>query len=203
LNPKLEITDFYRGRMFLEANWPLSAKATLDRFLAKQTNHVEALVLRARTWIKLGNRLAAAEDLTRAIRSDPEARPELYLERAQTLVAEGGPYLQQALDGLEEGVRKLGSLVNLQLSAIDIEVKQQQYDRALTRLAAVAASSPRQETWLARKGEILQAAGRTADARAAYRAALSAMEKLPPARRNVPAMLELQKRIQAELEKLK
>ena len=89
------------------------------------------------------------------------------------------------------------------LSAIDIEVKQQQFDRALTRLSTVAASSPRQETWLARKGEILQTAGRTTEARDAYRAALSAMEKLPPARRNVPAMQELQKRIQAELEKLK
>src|SRR5258707_326612 len=43
INPKADIVDFLRGRMFLEANWPFSAKIALDRFLSKQTNHLEAL----------------------------------------------------------------------------------------------------------------------------------------------------------------
>ena len=48
LNPKLDTIDFSKGRLFLDANWPLSAKVSFDRFLTKYSNHVEALVLRAR-----------------------------------------------------------------------------------------------------------------------------------------------------------
>jgi tetratricopeptide (TPR) repeat protein len=203
LNPKLEIIDFVRGRLFFEANWPISAKISLDRFLKKQTNHVEALVTRARTLRKLENRVAAARDYTRAIQFTTESRPELYLERAQTLVAEGGPYVKEALQGLDEGIRKLGPLVTLELNAIDIEVTRKEYDGAITRLDAIAAKSPRKETWLARKGDILQLAGRTDDARAAFTSALEAMETLPPGRRNVPAMVELQERIKAQLANLK
>jgi hypothetical protein len=57
------------------------------------------------------------------------------------------------------------------------------------------ANSPRKETWLARKGEILQRADRKAEAAAAYRSALVAMETLPPFRRKVPAMQDLEKRL--------
>lgn len=202
LDPKLELIDFVRGRMFLEANWPLSAKAALDRFLAKHGNHVEALVSRARTLAKLGNRLAASQDYARAIQLGPGSQPELYLERAQTLAAEGGPYIKEALQGIDDGIKKLGPLVTLQLCAIDIEVAQKNYEAALSRVEAVAAANPRKETWMARKGEILRQAGRNDEARAAFQAALKAMETLPPARRNVPAMSELQKRIQEQLANL-
>src|SRR5258706_2361460 len=199
LNPMVEMVDFLRGRMFLEANWPLSAKVALDRFLARQTNHVEALILRARTLTRLENRLAAARDYTRAIELTTESRPELYLERAEALAAEGGGYARDALHGLDEGIKKLGPVVSLQLGAIDLEVKQKQYDGALARVDSLAETSPRKETWLARKGEILQQAGRNDQARAAFNSALDALNTLPPGRRNVPAMAELEKRIREQL----
>jgi hypothetical protein len=66
----------------------------------------------------------------------------------------------------------------------------------------VAQRSPRKETWLARKAEVLQQAGRSNEAAQAYKAALMALQTLPPTRRNVPAMLELDKRIRRELQTL-
>ena len=56
------------------------------------------------------------------------------------------------------------------------------------------------DRWLARRGEILLQAGRREEARAAYEQALKALDSLPPGRRNVPAMNELEKRIKASLE---
>jgi len=203
LNPRLDVIDFAKGRLFLEASWPLSAKVSLDRFLSKYTNHVEALVIRARTLAKLERRLEAAADYTHAINVSTESRPELYFERAQVLAGEGGPYSKEAIRGLDDGMKKLGPLVTLQLCALDIEVKQKQYDDALKRLEGLTAKSPRKETWLARRGEILQEAGRKSEAREAFNAALQAMETLPPARRNVPAMIDLQKHLREELDKLK
>ncbi len=199
----LDVIDFARGRMFLEANWLLSAKITLDRFLSRQSNHVEALVTRARTLTKLEMRLEGTKDYTRAISLCTEQRPELYYERAQSLAGGGNTYAKEAVRGLDEGIKKLGPLVTLELCAVDIEVKNKQYDAALARLDTMASKSPRKETWLARRGDILVQAGKNDEARKAFQGALDAMETLPPARRNVPAMLELQARLRDQLSKLK
>lgn len=200
LDPGLSVVDFTRGRMFLEAGWAHSAKVSLDRFLRKQTNHVEGLTARARALVKLEQRLDAAHDYTEAIRHAPGGRPELYIERAQALAGEGEAHFAEALRGLDEGMQKMGLLVTLQLYAIDVELKRKNFDAALERLEKIAAQSPRKETWLARRGEILQQAGRKAEARKAYESALQAIATLPPARRNVPAMIELEKRIKAAIE---
>jgi tetratricopeptide (TPR) repeat protein len=200
LDTNLTYVDLARGKLFLETNWLLSAKVALDRFLTRYTNNVEGLVTRARVLVKLENRLAAVADYTQALVGSTEPRPDLYIERAQALTAEGEAYLERAVQGLDEGIKKLGPLVTLQLYAIDVELKRKNFDGALGRLERVAAQSPRKETWLARRGEILQLAGRPADAVEAFKAALRAMETLPPARRNVPAMAELEKRVRAAME---
>jgi tetratricopeptide (TPR) repeat protein len=202
LDRRMEVLPLARGRLFYEANWPQSAKNALDQFLASHTNHVEGHALRARCLSKLGRRLDAVKDYTRAIDMASEPQPELYLERAQTLSDEGTNYFPEAVKGLEEGMKKMGPLITLQLYAIDLEAKQKNYDAALARLDKVAAASPRKETWLARKGEILQLAGRPEQATDAFQAALKAIAQLPDTRRYVPAMQELEKRIQAVLQAL-
>jgi predicted Zn-dependent protease len=202
LNPKLVVVDLARGKALLAANWPVSAKLYLDRFLAAQPKHVDALITRARVQVKLGHRLAASQDYTAAISLASEPAPEYYIERAQALTAEGGDYLNEALQGLDAGIKKLGPLVTLQLFAIDLEVKQKRYDAALARLDQIAAQSPRKETWLARRGEILQQAGRVGEARETFQAALKAIASLPPARRQAPAMAELEKRLLAAVNDL-
>ena len=203
LDPAMTVVDLGRGKMFLEANWPHSARITLDRFLKKHTNSVEGFATRARALVKLSERLLAVSDYTSALRFSTEPRPELYLERAQALTAEGKKHYEEALKGLDEGIKKLGPLVTLQLYAIDVEIKQGRHDAALERLERVATQSPRKETWLARRGEILQQAGRMEQARQAYTDALAALNKLPPARRYVPAMVELEKRLKAAIESTK
>jgi tetratricopeptide (TPR) repeat protein len=200
LDPKLEVLPLARGRLFYEANWPQSAKIALDSFLRTHTNHVEALALRARCLIKMGQRLDGVKDYTRAIDVAADPQPELYLERAQALNEEGPAHYAVAVKGLEDGMKKMGPLVTLQLYAIDLEVKEKKYDAALARLAKASAASPRKETWLARKGEILQTAGRPNEACDAFRSALKAISQLPDTRRNVPAMQELEKRLNAVLE---
>src|SRR6266404_4403885 len=66
LDPKLEVVDLARGKALLAANWPISAKVALDRYLATHTNHVDALVTRARVLDKLGEHAPAAQDFTAA-----------------------------------------------------------------------------------------------------------------------------------------
>jgi tetratricopeptide (TPR) repeat protein len=202
LNPQLAIVDLFRGRLFLDWGWPLSARACLDRLLIRQPRHVDGLVFRARALVKLNQRLAAVRDYDLAVALSPEPGPDLFIERAQVLMAEGSEYYATALKGLDEGIQKLGPLVTLQLFAIEAELKQRNFDGALARVDKITERSPRKETWLARRAEILVQAGRPAEAKRSYEAARTALQSLPATRRNVPAMLELAKRIQKEIESL-
>lgn len=204
LDPKaMDDVDFLKGRVYLEANWPTSAKVALDRFLLRHKDHIEALIARARAHSKLGQRKASSDDYARALQLAPQPQPEFYLERAQTVAAGGDDHLADAVNGLDEGIKKLGPLPTLLLAAIDLEVQQKKFDAALARVDSAAAATPRKETWLARKGDILRQAGRTSEAREAYRAALKALETFPPARRNVPATAALEKRLRDESASLK
>jgi tetratricopeptide (TPR) repeat protein len=187
--------DLMRGLLFLEAKWPFAARAYLDRYLGRETNHVVALAARARANLELKDRDAAIRDFDAAIRHSSEPRPELYIERAQALVTAEGSRLQEAVDGLDEGMRRLGPVVTLQLQAIDLLLRMRQTNAALSRVDRIIEQSPRKETWLARRGEILMQAGRWAEANEAFTNAIAQLATLPPARRSVPAIQELEKRL--------
>ncbi|HKS35595.1 MAG TPA: tetratricopeptide repeat protein, partial [Verrucomicrobiae bacterium] len=142
----------------------------------------------------------AAKDFTRALGRLPEPKPEYYLERADAVMSASGRRVETALRGLDEGMTRLGPLAPLQLRAIDLELSRRDHDRALARLAPLIAQSPRKETWLARKGDILQQAGREKEAREAYAVALTAAESLPPAHRRTRAMVALENQLRRVLE---
>lgn len=202
LAPGLSALDLAKARLLFDTGWPLSARAHLDRFLKATPNHVEALILRSRVWTRLGQPLYAADDYSHAISQTPEGAPDLYIERAHSLASNGPDQIETALRGLDDGIKRMGPLVTLQLTAIELEMRRQNYDGALARVDTVMARSPRKETWLTRKGEILLQAGRADEAKKAYSEALTALGTLPPARRNVPAIADLESRIRQELDQL-
>ncbi len=196
LQPGLTIVDLARGKMLFESGRFHRSKLVLDRFLRQQPNHFEGLTTRARVLAKLGSTAAAVNDFTRAIAQSPD--PELYLERAETISRKGN-HIAEALSGLDEGINRLGPIVTLQLPAIELELRRQSYEGALSRLDLIAAQSERKETWLVRRGEILKLAGRDEEAGAAFNAALIAIESLPPARRQSKAVAALQARARSAL----
>jgi len=198
LQPGLQIVDLARGKMLFDSGKLQRAKLTLDRFLSRRPAHYEGLITRARVLVKLGARTDAAKDFTRALSLASIPEPELYLERAN-VVAVGVAQLPDALSGLDEGINKLGPLVTLQLVAIDLELRRKNYDGALVRLDQITAQSQRKEAWLVRRGEILKLAGRDAEARAAFNAALTAIESLPPAHRQSRSVSGLELRARSAL----
>ena len=198
LQPSLTIVDLGRGKMLFESRRFKQAKFVLDRFLQRQPRHVEGLVTRGRVLARIGAHREAAKDFTEALALAPAPEPELYLERAQTLAA-NERYIEEALRGLDEGIRQLGPIVTLELAAIELELRRNNYDEALTRLDLITIQSERKETWLVRRGEILKAAGRHEESRKAFRAAIDAIESLPPDRRQSRDMTALQVRARSAL----
>ncbi|MFN2406756.1 MAG: tetratricopeptide repeat protein [Pyrinomonadaceae bacterium] len=216
LEPELKVIDLVRGKMLLESGRLQRARVTLDRFLTQQPSHFEGLVTRARVLAGLGATNDAIKDFTEALAVSPD--PELYLERAHATAPDSRvsvrdarvsgrdatqpreqKRIEDALNGLDEGSKRLGPVVTLQLAAIDLELRRHNYDAALARLDIVMSQSERKETWLVRRGEILALAGRKDEARSSFQDALTAIDSLPPSRRQTRSMTALQLRIRSAL----
>ncbi len=194
LAPDLEVV-FYRGRMWLDAGRLDLAQSALDQFLRIKPDHASGLRVRAQVLAQRGEPLAAAADLDKAITRFEAPMPDLYLERARLLAAAGTAHIDRALRGLDEGIARFGPVVTLIQFAVDLESKRGQSDAALTYIDMLPPRVKDLPLWMARRGDVLLAAGRPEEARNAYAAALAAIERLPNQRRSAPAMVTLENRL--------
>jgi len=197
LDPQLDAITLGRARTLFRARRLQSAREALDIYLRQKPEHAEAFLLRARVLVGLEDYGAAVQDFDRNLELTPQPLPECYLERAEALVALGDK--ERAVKSLDEGIDRLGNLVTLQSAAIAIEVELYRHDAALARVDRVMANLRRKETWLARRGDILEAAGRHDEALRAYGEALAALEQLPAQHRNVKPMRELEAHLRQRL----
>ena len=194
LNPALTAVALGRGKLWLDAKQFSRARTALDRYLLKQPESFEGTITMARVFAKLTETENSVKYFTQAIALAPNDAAEIYLERAEVLASTGK--IEEALHGLDEGMKKLGGIVTLQMSAIDLELKRGRYDFALERLDNLAESMPRKESFLLRRGEILLQAGRPCEARASLIASQSGFDTLPVPRKNVRAVRSQMSRIQ-------
>lgn len=205
LDPGLGAFELGLGRLFLAAGRADEALGHLQRFLVGRPDDMRGLACRGRALQALGRFEAAVRDYSAAIaRSAGTGRvdPDLYVERAQALRAIGAERLDEALTGLDEGMSRLGSIPALELLAIELEIGGGRSAEALRRVRVAAARSLRPERWLVLEGEILEKAGRAAEARNAFSAARTAIDDLPPSRRLTPLVDDLNERLTAALERL-
>jgi predicted Zn-dependent protease len=205
IDPGLDAVDLGFGRLHLDAGQPARAIESLDPFLKKHPDHASALTLKARALSQLGRNLDAAREFTRAIeahRPPASPDPDLYLERARALAAAPQPRLEDALRGLDEGLRALGPVVGLGFYAIDLESRLGRFNAALQRLDRLATLSPRKESYLVRRASLLEGAARPDEAREAYEAALAAIAALPAERRSAPAVHDLESTARSGLARL-
>lgn len=200
LDPRLDQTLLLRGKTLLAAKRHDRAKAALDRYLGAHPANSDALATRARVRAALGQPLDAAADFAAAIANANPPDPDLYRERAQLLA--GNNRGADALRGLDEGIAKIGPIASLELPAIDLEIATRNFDGALARLDKLYARLPRKDTWLARRGEILEEASRPADALKNYSDALAAIENLPRHIRTTAASAELEAKVRDAIKRL-
>jgi predicted negative regulator of RcsB-dependent stress response len=145
----------------------------------------------------------AAADFTAAISVSARPEPEYFLERAAALAAATPPRWAEAIQGLDDGLKQLGSgVITLQLAALDFETRAGRLDEALGRIDRASANAARKESWHVRRGALLVQAGRPADARHAYEAALAATAALPERVRKTRAVTDLENQAKEALGKL-
>lgn len=196
-DPNLAAVDFCRAKLLADSGQLEAARAMFDKVLARSPTDGEAFVGRARVLARLGQRQPAVADYRRGLHLTREPEPEYFQELAQLLEIEGK--LDEAVRCLDDGIRKLGFVAALQSYALDLELKRGKHDAALVRLETILARAMRKETWLARRGDILLAAGRPAEAGKSFEASLETVKTLPLRIQQGPAMLNLQAHIHAAL----
>ncbi len=187
-----------------QGRW-VEARAELDRQLLATPCDGQALTLRGNAEERLGAHGAAIADFTAAIAqaiADNDVDPELYCARARASAALGDEHLAEAIRGLDDGCERLGSPIALMLLAVDLETRSGAIDAALERLDRIVAASQAKDRWLARRGDLLAAAGRAGEARSAYAAALAAIAGLPEDRRGNPETQALAQRLDRSISAL-
>jgi len=202
LDAQRPAADLLRGRVLLDSGRLEEADSALSRVLAESPEHAEALETRGAVRLALGHHLAAARDYDLAIAQQAVPQPDCYLRRARALAEAGDEHLAEAIAGLDAGIARMGPVVTLEQAALELELSRGATDAALARLEGMAAPSPRKDTWLARRGQILEAAGRNAQARRSYQQALAELSQLPPTRRRSAATRDLEHQLHEALERL-
>ena len=200
IDRSLASPDLVRARVHLDRrDWQASVDSA-TRFLARHPTHANARIVRARALAHLGRRHASADDFSAALAERP--LPDIYIERAHVVAGDGDGGLAEALRGLDEGIDRLGPIVTLELEAIDIELGLRRYDAALARVDRVAAQTHRTDSWLARRGAVLERAGRLDEARAAYQAALDSAVAQPARIQHTRASMTLVTGLRADIARL-
>jgi tetratricopeptide (TPR) repeat protein len=185
-----------RASIYLDAGLPRMARVELDRLLARRPEAAGLLHDRGRAWLAMGDPEAAARDFAEAIAKGPRPTPEQVIAHRDVLLGLGRK--QDALRALDAGATRLGRIVSLELPAVDLEVELGRFDAALARLDRLAATGPQNPLWIARRGELLEKAGRAREARAEYAKALALIDARPAARRG-NRIADLKRRLETAL----
>lgn len=205
LDRKLYKTDLGIGRTYYDQGLYNEAISHLTRFLAREPGNIRGLQTRARARHQLGQYQQAVTDYTVAIEQfqpPKKPTPEFYLKRAQSQEASGGRHIDDAIEGLEEGLQVLGPIITMELYIVELQTKYGQYDAALQRMDRIIDRSARKDAYLLRRSDILKQAGRSDEARQDLYSALDALDKLPGSRRNTRAVENMRSRIYGDLETL-
>jgi tetratricopeptide (TPR) repeat protein len=193
LNPKLLDIDLAEARLYFYSDHLEQAQEKVEQYL-KVRQDENARYLRAQILVELKQTSKAIADFSYFIEHAKDPQPQVFIERAKAQVLTGKR--KEAIVGLDEGMKKLGVLISLQELAIQLELEGKEFDQALVRVDSILKTLNRKENWLARKGEILEQAGRTDEAKRFYKQALSEITSLPQQYQKTRAV----SRLKAELE---
>ncbi len=188
--------DLSLAQVFLDAGWLKTAEMQVQQVLRRKPENTQALITRARVRRALGKSQDAAADFQRGVSRLAHPEPGLVHEAMKVQLAVGRR--EVALQIADEAMKKIGTVVSVQLPAIEIELELGRPEAALARIDALLLQSPRHELWLTQRGEILEGAGRVAEARATYEHTLSLIRERPPRRRS-ERIAALERRLRAKL----
>lgn len=191
MDERLDRVDFELAKLYLEHGYLYDAHQHIDLFLEHYPKHGVARFTRSLILSAEEKNGAALDEMKMAI-SDMEApESEHFLLAAQTELVIDSQRIDAALDWFQEGEKVLGRSIVLAEKYIDLSMKYEQWDLAMSKVEEVLSYFPRKEKWLLKKAQIYTLSGQKELAKNFYVQTINTIQQLPRKFRNTPAMLYL------------
>lgn len=174
-----------RARAYLEAGEPAFATTLLAALVAADAGGAP-WGLYGRAASEAGEPALAADALARSIDATPRPSARAYLALAAARAASGDD--DGARAALESGEERLGPVVGVIEARVELELRRGRPGEALRCFDRHDPAVRRAPSAHARRGQLLHAAGRDAEAAEEGRLGLAALDALPDARRRAPAL---------------
>jgi tetratricopeptide (TPR) repeat protein len=161
----------------VQEDLPAAAIEPLTRFLERHPHHFQARLMRAYAYGRLGRYVESQADYQEALDVMTGTSAEEVLLRAQEFT-----FTRQreiALTLVEDGIRRLGPMPNLESAALKLELALHRTDDAVARIEGMLSRTKRKERLLAKLADILEEAGHQDKALDARRQAVAAIDALP------------------------
>ena len=179
-----------RASVYLADGDPAAALRDLERAQSLAPARADLVRVRGAALLAQGRAAEAAADFARAVDLSPGPSPDDYLEWSRALATAGPPGRAAAIAALDRGLATIGTSASLVEEAVALECAGGDFDAALARIERHPAAWGSLPLRLARRGDVLWAAGRALEAEAEYSAALAALESEPRRRPATAASLE-------------
>jgi len=192
LDPEIKMIDFHCGQLFSEHGYPTTALRFANKFLSYNSNHVAGLMLRATIFVQLGEDSLAIIDYEKGIQQTKTPKPEYFVNISKAFIAADSTNFSSAIEWLEKGEEYLGFNIILKSYAYDLAKERKEYGKAVEIVDKVLPKMNRKETWLYKKGVVLELANDINNARNVYQETINHIKKLPVRLQKTKMMLELE-----------
>lgn len=182
-DPALEVL---RARAYLEAGEPAFAATLLAALVSCGEGGAPLWSLYGRAASEAGESAIAADALARSIDATPRPAARAYVALSAARARAGDE--DGARAALDRGEARLGPVVGLIDAQVELELGRGRPEEALRSFDRHDEAVRRAPGAHARRGLLLHAAGRDADAAEEGRRGLAVLDALPDARRRAPAL---------------
>ncbi|MCB0596854.1 MAG: metallophosphoesterase [Lewinellaceae bacterium] len=158
LEPSYQICHLPMAQLYRDTGALEQALLHINIFLEQEPRNPFGYETRASIYQKQSQFIQAVADLRTmaALKNDNAIRPDDYFKLADgMLLAYPGQY-GQAIEALEEGLKRLGDIISLQSRLVELEISAGRYASALQRINQIMAPLPRKDKWLAKRTQVLQ-----------------------------------------------
>ncbi len=195
--------DLVAARCSLEQGRLDEAQASIAKFRARRPDDVEGWGVEAEILLRLGRWQDAERQYLQYLSLVKRPDPEAYLHASEAMEGQGSDHLEAAARVVVWGLSNLGNVPELHERGIRLALASGDPEGALRRIEEAISTKrkgPRHdERWLALRGDVLSTLGRVDEARTAYRAALTTIDRQSAARRQDPAIMDLRASVEAKL----
>lgn len=198
LSPSDPTNGLRRGVILLGQGKTEEATPFLEKWVMTHPDGSEERLALAQACMGARHWTNAVREFSIVLASSAEARVQVFLDRAHCQQEAGLP-ATNILQGLDEGIARIGPSPQLLRQAAEVELSRGAVDAAVARIGVLADRSARKERWWFEQGELFRRGERLEDARRCYSNAIVALEALPPKFQRSLLSVELRRELEGRL----